>query len=243
MLAVYYCLMPPKVISHRGRTSQNNQDNTLHSVQDAISLGIDMVEVDVRRTKDLEIICYHDEDIDGELISNLDYSEILSIDPKVPTLDQILWAAKQKIEIDVELKEHGYENEVISLVLDYFDYDGFIMKSFSRPAVRRIKELDSKIETGFLLGKSYNIKVYLEVLKEAFTGSIFKSERVDFISPHYKVYEMGLMFKMSQMKLPIQLWTVNDPNLLEIAMKRDLHSVVTDIPEEALRIREEIYGI
>ena len=54
---------------------------------------------------------------------------------------------------------------------------------------------------------------------------------------------MGLMFKMSQMKLPIQLWTVNDPHLLEIAMKRDLHSVVTDIPEEALRIREEIYGI
>ena len=94
-----------------------------------------------------------------------------------------------------------------------------------------------------MLGKSYNIKVYLEVLKEAFTGSIFKSERVDFISPHYKVYEMGLMFQMSQMKLPIQLWTVNDPNLLEIAMKRDLHSVVTDIPEEALRIREEIYGI
>ena len=53
---------------------------------------------------------------------------------------------------------------------------------------------------------------------------------------------MGLMFKMSQMKLPIQLWTVNDPNLLETAMKR-LHSVVTDVPEVALRIREEIYGI
>jgi len=242
MLAVYYCLMPPKVISHRGRTSQKNQDNTLHSVQDAINLGIDMVEVDVRRSKDLEIICYHDEHIDGELISNLDYSEILSIDPKIPTLDQILWAAKDKIEIDVELKEHGYENEIITLVLDYFDYEGFIMKSFSRSAVGRIKQLDSKIETGFLLGESYDLKVYLDVLKEAFTGSIFKSEGVDFISPHYKVYEMGLMFQMSQKKLPIQLWTVNDPNLLEIAMKRDLHSVVTDIPEEALRIREEIYG-
>tara|TARA_B100000945_G_C20311028_1_gene562816 strand:+ start:326 stop:1033 length:708 start_codon:yes stop_codon:yes gene_type:complete len=234
--------MPPKVISHRGRTSEKNQDNTLHSVQDAINLGIDMVEVDVRRSKDLEIICYHDEHIDGELISNLDYSEILSIDPKVPTLDQILWAAKDKIEIDVELKEHGYENEVISLVLDYFDYEEFIMKSFSRTAVGRIKQLDSKIETGFLLGESYDLKVYLDVLKEAFTGRIFNSERVDFISPHYKVYEMGLMFKMSQKKLPIQLWTVNDPNLLEIAMKRDLHSVVTDIPEEAIRIREEIYG-
>ena len=234
--------MPPKVISHRGRTSEKNQDNTLHSVQDAINLGIDMVEVDVRRSKDLEIICYHDEHIGGELISNLDYSEILSIDPKVPTLDQILWAAKDKIEIDVELKEHGYENEVISLVLDYFDYEEFIMKSFSRTAVGRIKQLDSKIETGFLLGESYDLKVYLDVLKEAFTGRIFNSERVDFISPHYKVYEMGLMFKMSQKKLPIQLWTVNDPNLLEIAMKRDLHSVVTDIPEEAIRIREEIYG-
>ncbi|MFL2941760.1 MAG: glycerophosphodiester phosphodiesterase, partial [Candidatus Poseidoniales archaeon] len=66
--------MPPKVISHRGRTSQKNQDNTIHSVQDAINLGIDMVEFDVRRTKDLEIICYHDEHIDGELISDLNYS-------------------------------------------------------------------------------------------------------------------------------------------------------------------------
>ena len=140
-----------------------------------------MVEVDVRRTKDLEIICYRGEDIDGELISNLDYSEILSIDPKVPTLDQILWAAKQKIEIDVELKEHGYENEVISLVLDYFDYDGFIMKSFSESAVRRIK-LDSKNRNWFFTWASYNVKVYLDILREAFTGSIFKSERVDFIS-------------------------------------------------------------
>tara|TARA_Y100001934_G_scaffold44720_1_gene53965 strand:+ start:886 stop:1617 length:732 start_codon:yes stop_codon:yes gene_type:complete len=242
MLVVDYCLMPPKVISHRGRTSKKNQDNTIHSVQDAINLGIDMVEVDVRRTKDLEIICFHDEYIDGELISNLAYSEILSIDPKVPTLDQILWAAKHKIEIDVELKEEGYENEVISLVLDYLDYEAFIMKSFSRSAVRRIKQFDSKIKTGFLLGESYSLKVYLEILKEAFTGRIFKSEKVDFISPHYKVYEMGLMFKISQKNLPIQLWTVNDSNLLEIAMKRDLHSVVTDIPEEALSIREAIYG-
>ena len=55
----------------------------------------------------------------------------------VPTLEQILWTAKGNIEVDVELKESGYEDEVISMVLDYFEYmyergvkTDFIFKTF-----------------------------------------------------------------------------------------------------------------
>ena len=52
--------MGTKIISHRGRTSKNSEDNSLQAVSDAIDLGVDMVEVDVRRTKDSQIICFHD---------------------------------------------------------------------------------------------------------------------------------------------------------------------------------------
>ena len=53
-------IMGTKIISHRGRTSKNSEDNSLQAVSDAIDLGVDMVEVDVRRTKDSQIICFHD---------------------------------------------------------------------------------------------------------------------------------------------------------------------------------------
>ena len=54
--------METKIISHRGRTSRKSVDNTLESVTDAIELKVDMVEVDVRRTKDSQIVCFHDPD-------------------------------------------------------------------------------------------------------------------------------------------------------------------------------------
>ena len=52
--------METKIISHRGRTSKKSIDNSLESVNNAIDLNADMVEVDVRRTKDSQIICFHD---------------------------------------------------------------------------------------------------------------------------------------------------------------------------------------
>ena len=79
-----------------------------------------MVEFDVRRTKDRQLICFHDAQIEGKLVGDILFSDIAEINPVVPTLEQILWTAKGKIEVDVELKESGYEEEVISMVKDYF---------------------------------------------------------------------------------------------------------------------------
>ena len=120
--------MPTKIISHRGRTKLGSPDNTVHSITDAIDLKVDMVEFDVRRTKDRQLICFHDDQIEGKLIGDVFFSDITEINPVVPTLEQILWTAKGKIEVDVELKESGYEEEVISMVKDYFGYEHFIMK-------------------------------------------------------------------------------------------------------------------
>ena len=120
--------METKIISHRGRTSKKSVDNTLESINNAIDLKTDMVEVDIRRTKDSQIICFHDSEINGKIINELNYSEIIEINSQIPTLEQALWSAKDKIDIEVEFKEAGYEKDVITIVLDYFRYDNFVMK-------------------------------------------------------------------------------------------------------------------
>ena len=235
--------MKTKIISHRGRTSNKNADNTLDSINTAINLKIDVVEVDIRRTKDSQIICFHDPEIDEKRISELDYSEIIEINSHIPTLEQVLWSAKDKIDIEVELKESGYEKDVISIVLDYFGYDNFVMKSFDANVVRKIKSIDEKISTGLLVGSSFSFSQFFSVIKESFTCEAFDKSRADFISPYYKIFHAGWFFRFSRRKIPIQVWTVNGEDVILTLINQQVHSIVTDVPGVALEIRESLSNV
>jgi glycerophosphoryl diester phosphodiesterase len=45
------------------------------------------------------------------------------------------------------------------------------------------------------------------------------------------------------MQIPIQVWNVNDEDLLRTLLRKDIHSIVTDIPERAIEIRESIQNV
>ena len=232
--------METKIISHRGRTSRKSADNTLASVNDAIELKVEMVEVDIRQTKDSQIVCFHDPDIQGELIRDLDYSEIIEKDSQIPTLEQVLWSAKGKIGIEIELKEPGYELEVVSITRDYFNYDKFVLKSFHPQVVERVKEIDQKIFAGLLVGSAYSFEQLFFTLKEAFTCTNFKQTNADFISPYYKIFEAGWFSRFTRNNVPIQVWTVNDVESIRTLINQQVHSIITDIPEVAIGIRESL---
>ena len=232
--------METKIISHRGRTSRKNADNTLASVNDAIELKVEMVEVDIRQTKDSQIVCFHDPDIQGELIRDLDYSEIIEKDSQIPTLEQVLWSAKGKIGIEIELKEPGYELEVVSIARDYFNYDKFVLKSFHPQVVERVKEIDQKIFAGLLVGSAFSLEQLFFTLKEAFTSNNFKQSNADFISPYYKIFEAGWFSRFTRNNVPIQVWTVNDVESIRTLINQQVHSIITDIPEVAIGIRESL---
>ena len=232
--------METKIISHRGRTSRKSADNTLASVNDAIELKVEMVEVDIRQTKDSQIVCFHDPDIQGELIRDLDYSEIIEKDSQIPTLEQVLWSAKGKIGIEIELKEPGYELEVVSIARDYFNYDKFVLKSFHPQVVEQVKEIDQKIFAGLLVGSAFSLEQLFFTLKEAFTSTNFKQTNADFISPYYKIFEAGWFSRFTRNNVPIQVWTVNDVESIRTLINQQVHSIITDIPEVAIGIRESL---
>ena len=68
--------MSPRLISHRGKIDLDSPENDLVGIQEAIDLGVDMVEFDVRRTNDGILVCYHDADINGTPISELSFKEV-----------------------------------------------------------------------------------------------------------------------------------------------------------------------
>lgn len=115
------------IVAHRGNTyegvMQNIPDNSIANIEKAIEKGADMVELDVRTTKDNELVLMHNETIDETTtgkgkVAEMTYAEILQYDMrkgstpykdaqgntvKVPTLEQALLACKDKIFVNLDL--------------------------------------------------------------------------------------------------------------------------------------------
>jgi glycerophosphoryl diester phosphodiesterase len=107
------------VIAHRGAHLEA-PENTLASLQKAIEIGCDYVEIDVRRTKDGALVIMHDAQVNRMTngrgrIDQLTLAEIRKLDvktrkggrpsgQKVPTLDEILEHAKGRMRIYVDHK-------------------------------------------------------------------------------------------------------------------------------------------
>ena len=51
------------VVAHRGDW-RNAPENSLQAIENCIKMGVDMVEIDIRETKDGQLILMHDETID-----------------------------------------------------------------------------------------------------------------------------------------------------------------------------------
>lgn len=128
------------VSAHRGAW-RNAPENSLKSLRDAIEMGVDIVEADVKMTKDGHLVMMHDGTIDRTTTGTgavRDYTlkELKQFYLKgpsgetttyrIPTLDEFLAAAKGKILVDMD-HSFGYFNQVVGQLKDHDMVDQTIM--------------------------------------------------------------------------------------------------------------------
>ena len=122
------------IIAHRG-ASACARENTLDAFKKAIDSGADMIEFDVRRTKNNVFIAYHDEHIQGEMVKELTYEAAEELAGRhgfsIPTVEEVLENTSGEIKLLVELKEEGYEKDVLEVLLKHFKDDDLIIASFN----------------------------------------------------------------------------------------------------------------
>src|SRR6516162_4859867 len=86
----------------------------------AIDLNVDYIEFDVRKTKDGTYVIWHDEDTPSKRrVCDLSYQEYKSeLGAQALTVPELLTMAKGRVGLHVDLKETGYENEIVRQALD-----------------------------------------------------------------------------------------------------------------------------
>lgn len=103
-------------INHRGWTGSGAVENSLAAFKASKTNGFYYVETDVRHTSDGYAILYHDDYINGTLVSNMTYSQVLAAVPTIAKFEDFIELCRDIcLHPYIELKQ-GSQAQIRSLV-------------------------------------------------------------------------------------------------------------------------------
>lgn len=130
------------VVSHRADW-RNAPENSLQAIQNCIDMGVDMVEIDLKKTKDGELVLLHDSKIDRTLTKKGKPEEYTLAELKemrlrggaghktehqIPTFRETMLLAKGKILVNVD-KGYDYFDDVYKILEETGTLDQCIIKA------------------------------------------------------------------------------------------------------------------
>lgn len=227
-------IKPFSAIGHRGAAGKY-PENTLKSIEYAISCGVEIVEVDVRRTKDGKVIVFHDPDLKrlfgiDKPLSELEYSWIknnLRLDSEhVPLLSEVLELIKDRIGLFIEIKEPSISRNVVELVGKYRLISDVAIISFYDEALRIARTLYPRIRTGLIYFKP--------------PGRLFDAKKLgaNIVLPYYRIATLKANQIAHKLRLKVVVWTVNTEQLVYDMIKRKVDGIASDYPDMLVRIRK-----
>ncbi len=220
-------------IGHRGAKGLL-AENTLESIELALSFGVNAIEIDVHRCKSGELVVIHDFTLDrttngcGEIIEyNLAELKELLVEEKykIPLLTEVLDLIEGKCWINIELKGTNTAETTCDIVRDYVEnkgwsYSDFILSSFQNNEPYEVFKTDNKIPIG-ILSKASVIEA-IELGKKLKAVAIHPS--IGIISRDNVKLSHDAGFK-------VNVWTVNDLRSIERMKDFGVDGIISDFPE------------
>ena len=248
----------PLVVAHRG-SSADYPENTLPAFEAAVREGADVVELDVRITADGVPVVLHDLEVasttdGGGFVHTMTLAEVKRLDAsarsgtevarsEVPTLREAFEVLAGKVGLDLEIKNMPGEPafdwpkeaaaEAIVKLLDEFDaHDRSLVSSFNWLSIERVRELDPRVETGFLTVAAIDPGAAL--VYAASRGHRYVLPQVP------ALLEAGEAFvrRAHDQGIRVGTWTADDPELILRLFEMGTDAVATNRPGDAVAIRD-----
>jgi glycerophosphoryl diester phosphodiesterase len=221
------------VIAHRGAWGPAAPgapaENTLEAFEAAIALGVDMIELDVRRTRDGRLVVYHDARVKTVPTSSMRYEalKIKGTRSRPPLLDEVLALTKDRIALNLEVKEPGYVQDTIALLRRH-DFDRCVLTSFLDDVVLEAKTRAPDVRAGLLIATG---------LRRALTTRL-PASKADTLGLHRRLADATALARVGAAGVQCVVWTVNAPRALDRYLGDPaVEGVITDRPALALERR------
>lgn len=221
------------VIGHRGAMGHETE-NTIKSIEKALELGVDMIEIDVFKIKSGEIVVFHDVNVerltDGTgKIEDYTWAELQNLtltgNHKIPLLTDVMDVIDAQVGLNVELKGAQTAKDVNRIILDYIENKGwklsdFMISSFNWDELAIARNINKEINIGVLTGEAPEKAIPVAHKLKAIA-----------INPDFGKLTPDSVLQIKDAGLLIYPWTVNEEQDI-IKMKRmGVDAIFTNFPE------------
>jgi glycerophosphoryl diester phosphodiesterase len=231
----------PLIIAHRG-ASGHAPENTMAAFRLAVEMGADWIELDIHQTADDHLVVLHDFSLqrtsgDRRPVQTLTLKQIKKFDvglwwdkayrnERVPTLDDVLTFARNRINVQIEIKRGsslypGIEKRLIEMIDRHRAQNRTAVSSFEIEALKTVRELDDKMPLGLLTRKTRP----REILEEAV------SLKVQSIHISTRRLSKTLLTQAHLTGLPVYAYTVNRPSLMSRYLAMGADGLFTNYPD------------
>ena len=223
------------VIAHRG-ASGHRPENTLPAYELAIEMQSDMIEIDLHRTKDGQVVVTHDAELPGlGEIGDHSLEEVRALDmgggERAPTLDEVLDGFASRIPFNLEIKwgaageYHSLEAQTLAALAQRGLGGDILFSSFRRSVLARLRELEPKARLALLVSPetpNYSLERALAQAAEL---------ECEALNPHWSQADETLVAAAHGAGLSVNVYTVNEVSGLRRMIDLGVDGVFTNFPD------------
>ena len=215
-------------------------ENTIESVQKAIELNVDGIEIDVFKSKTGELVVYHDPFLSRLSNSNA-FIEQISLDSIkkieliggyfIPTLKEIVDIIPEKIFLNIELKGQDTAFETNKIIINYlnkynFPASKFIISSFRWDELKKIRSFNKDIPIAILVDSLYKIDDAIKLAKQINAVAL---------NPNKEFITKEIVNKIQSKNIKVYPYTINTPRNIRKMRSMGVDAIITDYPERIKR--------
>jgi glycerophosphoryl diester phosphodiesterase len=202
----------PLLLGHRGaRAVKAIPENTVASFDQALADGCDGFEFDVRLSADgIAVVC-HDPKTEGVEIQHARADQL----PHLFRLEDVLSRYQENAVLDIELKVSGLEAIASDLLHKYPPRCEFVVSSFLPEVLQTIQARDSRIPVGLICETGEELSAWTQI-------------SVEYVMPHYRLIDRGLVCELKDAGKRILVWTVNSPADMKRFAELGVDGIISD---------------
>ena len=226
----------PLVIAHRGDSSRALENST-EAVRLALSVPVDMIEIDIRRSRDNALYVMHDKDTGRTADTNIDIEqsasdEIAGVKLKngesIPALMDILRLVSGKAGLNIEIKSDGAGGLCAGHLLGAGYRGPVLVSSFKEREV-----LDARrVMPGLVASEIFDSFTIKDV-------SGYKAKGYSVISLKKKTLNEELVAACHERKIRVYVWTVDEEDEMKKFITWGVDGIYSNKPAVLKRLVEE----
>ena len=239
----------PLIIGHRG-ASAVAPENTMAAFREAIAVGADGIEFDVRLASDGVPVVIHDSTLRrtggvNQRVADLSWQELSKVDvggwfrpgsfvnETVPGLRELFDLFRSnhaslylEMKCDSPAEYRPLAEACCELINEYAFKERVVVECFELPALKLLKGIDSDIKTAALFDRVLTEQSVITTATEI--GAMA-------VALHHRLARKALVEKSKHAGFHVAVWTVDDPAWVQHAREIGIDALITNDPARMLR--------